>query len=123
MLSGSLFHLYRPEGLSDDYEVEDYEITDMIEFYADYHPDLSPDEYILYEEAGDYFSPYYTHSIYINMQFEDDYDSEIIDIDWNRKLDYLFTNNPTGWIAGSNETHQDTRQLSDHCPVTVELEW
>ena len=113
----------RPEGLSDDYEVEDYEITDMIEFYADYHPDLSPDEYILYEEAGDYFSPYYTHSIYINMQFEDDYDPEIIDIDWNRKLDYLFTNNPTGWIAGSNETHQDTRQLSDHCPVTVELEW
>ena len=113
----------RPDDLGEDYEVEDYDLTDMIEFYADYHPDLPSDEYILYEEAGDYFSPYYTHSIYINMQFEDNYDPGIIDIDWNRKLDYLFTNNPIGWIAGSNETLQDTRQLSDHCPVIVELEW
>ena len=57
------------------------------------------------------------------MQFEDDYDPNLTDIDWNRKLDYLFTNSPTGWIAGSSETLQNTRQLSDHCPVTVELEW
>jgi len=113
----------RPEGLDDDFEVEDYELTDMVEFYADYHPDLPPEDYIQYEEAGDYFSPYYTHSIYINMQFEDDYDAEIPDIDWNRKLDYLFTNNSSGWVIDSNITHQDTRQLSDHCPVSVELEW
>ncbi len=113
----------RPEGLSDDYEVEDYEHTDMQDFYADYHPDLPPEDYILYEEADDYFSPYYTHSIYINLPQEVNYDPEIINIDWNRKLDYLFTNNPIGWITGSNETHQDTRQLSDHCPITVELEW
>jgi len=70
-----------------------------------------------------YISPYYTHSIYINLPQEVNYDAGIIDIDWNRKLDYLFTNNENGWIAGSNETHQDTRQLADHCPVTVELEW
>ena len=104
----------RPDDLGEDYEVEDYDLTDMIEFYADYHPDLSPDDYILYEEINDYFSPYYTHSIYIDLDEG---------IDWNRKLDYLFTNYETGWIANSDSTHQDTRQLSDHCPVTVELEW
>ncbi len=113
----------RPDDLGEDYEVEDYDLMDMIEFYADYHPDTPPDDYILYEEVGDYLSPYYTHSIYINLPEETGYDPEIIDIDWNRKLDYLFTNNETGWIANSDSTHQDTRQLSDHCPVTVELEW
>jgi len=113
----------RPGGLSGDFEVEDYELTDMVEFYSDYHPDLPQNEYSLYEEAGDYFSPYYTHSIYINLPQENNYDPGIDEIDWNRKLDYLFTNDPAGWIAGSSETHQDTRQLSDHCPVTVELEW
>lgn len=113
----------RPEGLEDDFEVEDYELTDMIELYADYHPDLASDVYSEFEEEDDYFSPYYTHSIYINMQFEDDYDPDIDDIDWNRKLDYLFTNNENGWIEDSHSTHQNTRQLSDHCPVTVELEW
>ncbi len=102
----------RPEGLSDDYEVEDYDKDDMVEFYADYHPDLPPSEYVLYEEFGNYISPYYTHTIYIDLP----------DIDWNRKLDYLFTNNEIGWIVNSDSTHQDTRQYSDHCPVTVELE-
>jgi len=113
----------RPDDLGEDYEVEDYEITDMIDFYADYHPDLPSGEYASEEVLDNYISPYYTHSIYINLPQEVNYDAGIIDIDWNRKLDYLFTNNENGWIAGSNETHQDTRQLSDHCPVTVELEW
>ena len=113
----------RPDDLGEDYEVEDYDLTDMIEFYADYYPDLSSGDYFAEEEEGEYVSPYYTHSIYINLPQEVNYDPEIINIDWNRKLDYLFTNNPTGWIAGSTETHQDTRQLSDHCPVTVEMEW
>ncbi|MCF7858762.1 MAG: endonuclease/exonuclease/phosphatase family protein [Candidatus Cloacimonetes bacterium] len=113
----------RPEGLSEDFEVEDYDTNDLVEFYADYHPDLPAEDYILFEEEGDYFSPYYTHSIYINLPQENNYDPELSDIDWNRKLDYLFTNNETGFIANSDSTHQDTRQLSDHCPVTVELEW
>ena len=113
----------RPDDLGEDYEVEDYEITDMAEFYNDYHPDLPSGEYALQEVLWNYISPYYTHSIYINLPQEVNYDPEIIDIDWNRKLDYLFTNNIAGWIAGSNETHQETRQLSDHCPITVELEW
>jgi endonuclease/exonuclease/phosphatase family metal-dependent hydrolase len=103
----------RPDDLGEDYEVEDYDLDDMEEFYVDYHPDISPDDYILYEEFGIYVSPYYTHSIYIDLP----------EIDWNRKLDYLFTNNETGWIVNSDSTHQDTRQLSDHCPITVELEW
>ncbi|MFQ6673718.1 MAG: endonuclease/exonuclease/phosphatase family protein [Fidelibacterota bacterium] len=38
---------------------------------------------------------------------------------WDRKLDYLFTNGR--WIAGSDSTHQDAIELSDHCPVTAKL--
>ncbi len=46
---------------------------------------------------------------------------------WNRKLDYLFTNLPV--VGGSGLTHQDessggtaTMPLSDHAPVSFELE-
>jgi endonuclease/exonuclease/phosphatase family metal-dependent hydrolase len=44
---------------------------------------------------------------------------------WNKKLDYLFTNQD--FVDGSGQTHQDektgmnTMKLSDHCPVTVRL--
>ena len=42
-----------------------------------------------------------------------------------RKLDYLFTNRPGGWVPGSAVTHQDIlfegRALSDHAPVSVKL--
>jgi len=36
-----------------------------------------------------------------------------------RKIDYLFTN--LTWIEGSDSTHQDLTQLSDHVPVTAKL--
>lgn len=46
---------------------------------------------------------------------------------WNRKLDYIFTNLKV--VDGSGQTHQDaasgglsTMPLSDHAPVSVELE-
>lgn len=46
---------------------------------------------------------------------------------WNRKLDYVFTN--ANVVAGTGITHQDastlgleTMPLSDHAPITVELE-
>lgn len=45
---------------------------------------------------------------------------------WNRKLDYVFTD--LAVIAGSGRTHQDavgemsTMDLSDHAPITVEVE-
>ena len=38
---------------------------------------------------------------------------------WDRKLDYLFANYE--WIAGSDSTHQDATDLSDHCPVSAKL--
>jgi len=38
---------------------------------------------------------------------------------WNRKLDYLFTNQQ--WVAGSDSTHQEAMQLADHAPVTARL--
>lgn len=46
---------------------------------------------------------------------------------FTRKLDYLFTNHTAGWIAGSDSTHQDIASggttLSDHCPISVKIEW
>jgi endonuclease/exonuclease/phosphatase family metal-dependent hydrolase len=57
------------------------------------------------------------------------YFSHTVDKDgfWNRKLDYIFTN--AELVAGSGLVHQDTAHggmetmpLSDHAPVTVELE-
>ncbi len=39
---------------------------------------------------------------------------------WDRKLDYLFTN--YRWVPGSDVTHQDILDLSDHAPVSVKLE-
>jgi endonuclease/exonuclease/phosphatase family metal-dependent hydrolase len=101
----------RPDNLPEDFELEDYDVTDLQEFYDEYYSAVPLEDYNA-EEDGDYFSPYYTHSIKIIPG----------EIDWNRKLDYLFTNY-NGWIADSDTTHQDTRELSDHCPVSAELEW
>ena len=39
---------------------------------------------------------------------------------WNRKIDYLFTNYK--WVPGTNSTHQDILNLSDHIPVSVKWE-
>jgi endonuclease/exonuclease/phosphatase family metal-dependent hydrolase len=39
---------------------------------------------------------------------------------WNRKIDYLFTN--YRWIAGSDVTHQDILDVSDHIPVSASWE-
>jgi len=36
---------------------------------------------------------------------------------WNRKLDYLFTNGT--WDSGSGRTHQAAWELSDHLPVSA----
>ena len=39
---------------------------------------------------------------------------------WDRKLDYLFTNDQ--WVIGSDSTYQNTFELSDHAPVSAEWE-
>ncbi len=36
---------------------------------------------------------------------------------WNRKLDYLFSNQP--FVAGSDSTHQEAKACSDHAPVSA----
>lgn len=36
---------------------------------------------------------------------------------WQKKLDYLFTNHK--WKAGSDSTHQEATELSDHTPISV----
>ncbi|MFQ6677410.1 MAG: endonuclease/exonuclease/phosphatase family protein [Fidelibacterota bacterium] len=38
---------------------------------------------------------------------------------WNRKLDYIFSNQNI--VPGSGITHQDVMQISDHAPVTVSI--
>jgi len=38
----------------------------------------------------------------------------------DRKIDYLFTNQT--WIAGSDSTHHDAYDLSDHVPVSATWE-
>ena len=51
--------------------------------------------------------PYFTHSV-----------AGISD-DWNRKLDYLFTNSE--WWVGPTITHQDAFDLSDHAAVSGKM--
>ncbi|MCH7764778.1 MAG: endonuclease/exonuclease/phosphatase family protein [Candidatus Marinimicrobia bacterium] len=38
---------------------------------------------------------------------------------WDRKLDYIFTNQAI--VSGTGTTHQDAMQLSDHAPVSVSI--
>lgn len=38
---------------------------------------------------------------------------------WDRTLDYLFTN--SRWVAGSDITHKDALELSDHAAVSAEF--
>jgi len=47
---------------------------------------------------------------------------------WNRRLDYIFTNNDSGFVTGAGMVHQDighggmeTMPLSDHAPITVRI--
>tara|TARA_B100000315_G_scaffold260939_1_gene328105 strand:- start:43087 stop:44160 length:1074 start_codon:yes stop_codon:yes gene_type:complete len=40
--------------------------------------------------------------------------------DWDRKLDYLFSNK--SWVVESGESHQDAFYLSDHAPVSAKIE-
>ena len=93
------------EFIADDYRAE----ADWLdELYADYTPEVPLDVY----QADN--ASYFSHSVDKNSF-------------WNRKLDYIFTN--ASVVPGSGLVHQDkahggidTMPLSDHAPVTVELE-
>jgi endonuclease/exonuclease/phosphatase family metal-dependent hydrolase len=87
-----------------------------------------------YREETDWLEPLYdayTPEVPLDVYQADNasYFSHTVDKDgfWNRKLDYVFTNADV--VPGSGVVHQDqahggleTMPLSDHAPVTVELE-
>lgn len=77
------------------------EITWLQPIYNMYQPAISLLDYINDENQ------YFTHSPKTD-QF------------WDRKLDYLFTNEL--WITGSDSTYQNAFDLSDHAPVSAEWE-
>ena len=93
------------EFVADDYREEaDW----LVGLYDDYTPEIPLDVYQA-DNAG-----YFNHSVDKNGF-------------WNRKLDYVFTN--ASVVDGSGLVHQDqahggleTMPLSDHAPVTVEIE-
>ena len=93
------------EFIADDYREEADWLTEL---YDDYTPDVPLDVY----QADN--ASYFSHTV----------DGRGF---WNRKLDYIFTN--ASVVPGSGMVHQDeahggieTMPLSDHAPVTVELE-
>jgi len=74
-------------------------------FYAD---SLNYFPAIPYQDRNS--SDHFTHCTYNNSE---DYRN------WDRKLDYLFTNKEDGFSIG--DTHQDAFYLSDHAPVSATL--
>lgn len=94
----------------EDFQADDYtaEVGLLNDFYERWDADISLERF---QQDN---APYQTHSTHG-------------DHFWNRKLDYLFTN---GSFGGSGMVHQDeerggmaTMPLSDHAPVTAELQW
>lgn len=93
------------EFIADDYRGEDDLLNGLYEKYQSAIPlsdyQANNERYFTHTTAGDEF--------------------------WNRKLDYIFTNAEV--VPGSGVTHQDastlgieTMPLSDHCPITVEID-
>lgn len=70
-----------------------------------YNPAVPRNKYLLNESA------HFTHAA--------ETDSTNENYDWNRKLDYLWTN--VQWVTGSDSTHQDGDELSDHAAVSCRL--
>lgn len=75
-----------------------YEVLILKNLYDDYFPAVPINTYLVDEPS------YFTHS-------KDE------SIPWDRKLDYLFSNQE--WIDGSDSTYQETMELSDHAPVSA----
>jgi endonuclease/exonuclease/phosphatase family metal-dependent hydrolase len=93
------------EFIADDYRAE----ADWLDhLYADFTPEIPLDVY----QADN--ASYFSHSVDKNSF-------------WNRKLDYIFTNAtvvPDSGLVHQDKAHGgiDTMPLSDHAPVSVELE-
>ena len=96
-----------PDELPEDDEGCDFsnETTWINPLYDAYVPSVSLVDYLQNEHL--YFTHASTHDI-----SDDRYQ-------WNRKLDYLFTN--TTWVPRSEMTHQEAQLESDH--VAVSAKW
>jgi endonuclease/exonuclease/phosphatase family metal-dependent hydrolase len=103
-------HEFPDSACTEDFVADDYrEETDWLEpLYASYEPEIPLLDY----QADN--ARYFSHTTDKNGF-------------WNRKLDYVFTN--AAVVPGSGLVHQDEEQggtatmpLSDHAPVTVEIE-
>lgn len=75
------------------------EINWLQPMYDHYQSAISLQDYIVDENH------YFTHSTKADKF-------------WDRKLDYLFTNDQ--WITDSDSTYQGTSELSDHAPISAE---
>ena len=96
-----------PDELSEDDEGCDFsnETTWINPLYDTYVPSVSLVDYQQNEQL--YFTHASTHDIN-DERYQ-----------WNRKLDYLFTN--TAWVPRSEITHQEAQLESDH--VAVSAKW
>ena len=96
-----------PDELPEDDEGCDFsnETTWINPLYDTYVPSVSLVDYQQNEQL--YFTHASTHDIN-DERYQ-----------WNRKLDYLFTN--TAWVPRSEITHQETQLESDH--VAVSAKW
>lgn len=74
------------------------EVSWLQPMYDDYYPAIPLDEYLSNELL------YFT-----NSPFPDRF--------WQKKLDYLFSNQP--WLVNSHVTHQSADNHSDHIPVSA----
>jgi endonuclease/exonuclease/phosphatase family metal-dependent hydrolase len=77
------------------------EITWLQPVYDSYLPAVSLTDY----ENNQ--ANYFTHTTRLNT-------------DWDRKLDYLFTN--MSWKTGSEQTHSEVINISDHAAVSAIVE-
>ena len=96
-----------PDELPENDEGCDFsnETTWISPLYNTYTPAVSLLDYLQNENM------YFTHASTHNSNDER--------YEWNRKLDYLFTN--TEWVARSERTHQEAELESDH--VAVSARW
>ena len=96
-----------PDELPENDEGCDFsnETTWISPLYDTYIPAVSLVDYLLNENM------YFTHA-----STHDDNDERY---QWNRKLDYLFTNY-NNW-SETGKTHQDAKLYSDHIPVSAIL--
>ena len=96
-----------PDELPEDDEGCDFsnETTWINPLYDTYVPSVSQADYQQNEQL------YFTHASKHDINDER--------YQWNRKLDYLFTN--TAWVPRSEITHQEAQLESDH--VAVSAKW